>query len=459
VNATKRRAGRGGQSHRILVAFLAASLVALGLALLHRPDGATRITVLDVGQGDAILVEGSRGGRLLVDGGPDPERLLIALDERLPPWDRRLDAVILTHPHEDHVAGLALLLQRYKVGRVFEPGMIGPGPGYAAWASILAKGGPSRWALGTGDRLSVDTIDFRVLWPDPGQVPERPADGGTAINNVSIVLLGEVDGHRFLLAGDIEQAIDPQILARGIPQVDFLKVAHHGSATASTEPFLEAARPRVAVASAGAGNPYGHPAPSTMERLRAIAEHVYRTDLDGSVTVTFDGAAMRVHATGGRHIAGAPTVVTAVARIGGGSRSARRSVTLTTAAALAAQVATYSCGITAGSAPPARAPAVRSAGSAAATSAELAAALHLLHPPPRSGGLGTLLYHRADDGSVPLGGGPAAPVVRSPGLAPAAFARRRRDRGLARASGPTASRRQSRVGDRPLPRRDGRAPP
>jgi len=74
--------------------------------------------VLDVGQGDAILVEGSRGGRLLIDGGPDPDRLLVRLDARIPPWDRRIDAVILSHPHEDHVAGLALLLERWALARV-----------------------------------------------------------------------------------------------------------------------------------------------------------------------------------------------------------------------------------------------------------------------------------------------------------------------------------------------------
>src|SRR5205807_3805925 len=90
-----------GRARRVTAVLLGSAVLAVALALIHRPDGTTRITVLDVGQGDAILVEGSRGGRLLVDGGPDPSRLLVVLDERLPPWDRRLDAVVLTHPHED----------------------------------------------------------------------------------------------------------------------------------------------------------------------------------------------------------------------------------------------------------------------------------------------------------------------------------------------------------------------
>jgi competence protein ComEC len=285
---------------RLAAVTLAAATIGLALVIAHRPDGATRIVVMDVGQGDGILVEGSRGSRMVIDGGPDPNRMLTALDERLPPWDRRIDVLVLSHPHEDHVAGLAALLRRYRVGRVYEPGMIGPGPGYKAWADLFANGGPPHGRLSTGDRLTLDSIRFQVLWPDAGRVPLHPADGGTAINNVSIVLLGEVDGHRFLLAGDVEQGVDPELIARGLPQVDFLKVAHHGSGTASTVPFLQIVRPRVAAVSAGLGNPYGHPAPSTIQHLHDYAGRTYRTDLDGTVEVTFDGAAMRVRTSGPR---------------------------------------------------------------------------------------------------------------------------------------------------------------
>lgn len=305
VAARAARGGHGSASRhsrapRLAALTLAGATIGLALAVAHRPDGIVRVTVLDVGQGDGILVESGRGGRMVVDGGPDPSRLLLALDERLPPWDRRIDILVLTHPHEDHVAGLAMILQRYRVGRVYEPGMIGPGPGYRAWEDVFARGGPPHGRLSTGDRLALDQIRFRVLWPDATRVPLRPPNGGTAINNVSIVLLGEFDQHRFLLAGDVEEGVDPELLARGIPTVDLLKVAHHGSRTASTEAFLEAARPRVAVVSAGAGNPYGHPAPSTIKRLRAIARETFRTDTDGSVEVAFDGPAVRIRTSGPR---------------------------------------------------------------------------------------------------------------------------------------------------------------
>jgi competence protein ComEC len=283
---------------------LAVALMVAGAVVASRPAGVARVTVLDVGQGDAILVEGSRGGRLLIDGGPDPGRLLVVLDQRIPPWDRRIDGVILTHPHEDHVAGLARLLDRYQVRRVFEPGMRGPGPGYAAWLSRLAvTGAPIRLGLAAGDRLAVDDIDLRVLWPIRGHVPLKPSDGGTGINNVSVVLLGAVGDYRFLLAGDVEQAIDQSLLADHLPRLDFLKVAHHGSKTATTQAFVDAIRPRIAVASAGTGNPYGHPARSTLERLAAAGARVFRTDVDGSVAVTFGSPVVTVHAEGGRAVA------------------------------------------------------------------------------------------------------------------------------------------------------------
>ncbi len=168
--------------------------------------------------------------------------------------------------------------------------MIGPGPGYRAWEAALDRLGLRPGRLSTGDRFSLDEIRFRVLWPDPGAVPREPADGGTAINNVSIVLLGEVGRERFLLAGDIEEEIDPILVGRGLPRVDLLKIAHHGSRTSSTGPFLDAVRPRVAIASAGAGNPYGHPTKATLDRVAARGAQVLRTDRNGSVEVTLDGA-------------------------------------------------------------------------------------------------------------------------------------------------------------------------
>src|SRR4029079_19390771 len=151
-------------------------VVAISVAAVGDASGrTTRITVLDVGQGDAILLETRTGARMLVAGAPDPDGILVSLDERIPPWDRRLDVVILTHPHEDHVAGLARILERYAVGRVYEPGMRGPGPGWAAWSAVL-RDGPAHGVLATGARVRLGEISMQVLWPDPGTVPADPPD-------------------------------------------------------------------------------------------------------------------------------------------------------------------------------------------------------------------------------------------------------------------------------------------
>ena len=239
---------------------------------------------------------------MLVDGGPDPDRLLLELDARVPPWDRRVDILVLTHPHEDHVAGLVRVLERYRVGRVFEPGMRGQGPGWRAWDAALRRG-PPRSTLAAGAVIRLDEIRLDVLWPEPGAVPLEPSGTGRGINDTSVVLLGEANGRRFLLTGDAEDDVDPSLLARGLPKLDVLKVAHHGSATATSAALLAATRPTVALISVGADNDYGHPTAATLGRLRDAGARVYRTDLDGTVEVDLRADGIGVRTSGARRAA------------------------------------------------------------------------------------------------------------------------------------------------------------
>jgi competence protein ComEC len=277
-------------------------LVLAGSVVASRPDGRIHVIVLDVGQGDSILLEGDRGGRILVDGGPDAAVLMTQLDRYVPAWDRRIDAIVLTHPHDDHVSGLVAVVDRYRVGRAFESGWPASTPAYGAWLDALDRHGLRPERLKTGDRLLLDDATLRVLWPDDGRTRPSGLDPTAAdnrkANDASIVLLGEFQDRRFLLTGDAEDDVDPVLLARGLPHVDMLKVAHRGSGTASSDELLGAVRPDVAVISVGAGNTYGHPAAATIERLRAHAGRVLRTDQAGTVETTID--AVNVIATSDR---------------------------------------------------------------------------------------------------------------------------------------------------------------
>ena len=386
-----RSSGRSSHRKPMAAALVAvATLASLGIMVGNRSGpGRLTVTVLDVGQGDAILVEGPRGGRILLDSGPDPDRLLTVLDRNVPAWDRRLDLVILTHPHEDHVAGLAVLVQRYRVAAIAENGMLGAGPGDAAFRSWLAMAHVSTRRLAAGDRLALDGVAMDVLWPIRGTVPARSPSVGRAINDTSIVLDVRYAERRMLLTGDIEDDVDPTLLKTGIGEpnggrLDVLKVAHHGSRTATSEAWLNALQPRIAMISAGTGNPYGHPAPETVARLRAHGAHVLRTDLDGDLQVSTDGHDLRSATSGGRPVGdtthGASATRAATARF---ATATTRFATATTVTARPVIITAASAASVASVASAASVPIVFTAGFLCAIPLSAARLGALPPPPPR----------------------------------------------------------------------------
>ena len=267
-------------------------VAAISVVLIARPMPGLQVSVLDVGQGDAILLQASDGSRMLIDGGPDPDLLVRRLDERIPLWDRRIDLAVLTHPHEDHSAGLAGLAPRYAIGRIAETGMPSAGSGVRELRAAAVRHDIRRVRLVQGDTLPLGGARVDVLWPPREAIPEGTLSDGRAVNGTSIVLAVSLGRQRVLLTGDLEDDHDADIL-EAIPQDgrpwDLLKVAHHGSATASSRPLLEALRPRLAAISSGSGNRYGHPARVTLERLDGVGARVWRTDQRGTLSVTLDG--------------------------------------------------------------------------------------------------------------------------------------------------------------------------
>ena len=233
------------------------------------PVAALRITVLDVGQGDAILLEPPGGAPLLVDGGPPGDDLRRELESR---GISKLAAAIVTHDQSDHAGGVIELLETFPVHRLLygEPGR--------DFLATARAAGVRAISIAEGYRLVSGALRIDVLWP-PGPLLDGPAPSDP--NQVALVLMARWHGFRMLLTADAEAEAVP--IEPG--PIDVLKVAHHGSEDGGLDALLDRAVPRLAVISAGAENPYGHPALPT---LATLAEHhvpVLCTDQSGDVTV------------------------------------------------------------------------------------------------------------------------------------------------------------------------------
>ena len=241
-----------------------------------------RITVLDVGQGDAILLQVPEGA-VLVDQGP-PEADVAGQLEDL--GVERLVALVLTHPQRDHIGGAADVLDAIEVGSVLDPRIPAESEDHDAAVEAARAHDVPVVALHSGQRLRVGALRLEVLWPD------RPGPPGDDPNNHAVVLLATYGRIDALLTADAEGNVTVPI--RPSP-VEILKVAHHGSADTALPALLDLVDPQVAVVSVGANNDYGHPTRSTMAALSGFSGlDVYRTDLDGRVTIETDGSRISV---------------------------------------------------------------------------------------------------------------------------------------------------------------------
>ena len=260
---------------------LLAAALAAGLVATAAPP--FRIRALDIGQGDAYLVE--VGGRVaLIDGGPDPARLLAELGASLPPWRRRIDLVALTHAHLDHGAGLVAVLDRYDVGLAVAPRGLNAGPLASAWNARIQSHHIARADVGIGSVVTLGPARIRVLAPNDDPLVDVP----------SLVLRLELGPVSVLFSGDAtETAQADLLLAPGALRARVYVPPHHGAATPYASALVGAVHPEVALISAGLNNRYGHPTPETLAALAGVA--TYRTDRDGTVELTMDGSRLVVH--------------------------------------------------------------------------------------------------------------------------------------------------------------------
>jgi len=276
----------------VVTAALAVMAILVWLAALQLPDGRLHVAFLDVGQGDAILITTPEGRQVLVDGGPNPTRLLQELGSFMPFWDRSLDLVILTHPDEDHMAGLIPLFDRYRVERVLTGAPTLVAEEAQPWREAVEAAGISIVVAQRGMEIKPGRgVRLEVLHPGAELLSGTPSDD----NNNSIVLRLVYGQTSALLTGDLEVEGERTLMALGISlAAQVLKVSHHGSGRATTSDFLRAVAPQLAVIQVGANNRFGHPAPEVLKRLAAANAQTLRTDLQGTIELISDGQRWRV---------------------------------------------------------------------------------------------------------------------------------------------------------------------
>jgi competence protein ComEC len=278
----------------------AATAVLLVLLVWHpfapeRHAGELELTTIDVGQGDSLLVTFPDGKRMIMDGGGIPafggrsrSQLDIGEDVVAPYlWSRSIrtvDVIALSHAHDDHIGGLPALVADFHPKELWT-GATPDSPSWRLLCERAAKNGVKIVPLQAGGKLTFGGAEIDVLAPLADYVPSD-----TPKNNDSLVLRLSYGRNAFLLSGDVERPIERRMLEdHELGPTDVLKVAHHGSKTSSTEEFLDAVQPAFAVISVGLDNSYGHPHPDVIERLRAHHAAIFRTDLDGLISIRSDG--------------------------------------------------------------------------------------------------------------------------------------------------------------------------
>ena len=289
----------------LAMCLLLATLIATHPFAPQFRSGVLELTVLDVGQGDSLLLVSPAGRTMLVDGGgaftppgshsretttdPGEDAVSAYLWWR---GFRRLDVVALTHAHQDHIGGLLAVVDNFQVGTLWLGREVASTQQQALEAMARAKGTRVVHEI-RGQQFEWDGAQGEFLWPQIA--PEEV--GPSAKNDDSLVFRIRLGQESFLLPGDAEKSAERQILAESEEsalRADVLKVGHHGSKNSTTPEFLAAVAPRVALISAGEENPYGHPSPQLLERLQQAGVPILRTDRSGAIHVFTDGKSLEV---------------------------------------------------------------------------------------------------------------------------------------------------------------------
>lgn len=258
--------------------------ILLSVIYLFVSKAEDQVVFLDVGQGDSIFIQNG-STQLLIDGGSD-SAVLYEIQKYMPIYDRNIEYVVLTHPHDDHLLGLLKILDRYNVGEILYYPVCFENENY----EYLLRKYENKREVGRGDAISLNSIKINIIWP----VLDRNRNKDECIksyngnvNNDSIVIEFEYLGKRFLLMGDAEQDVEKVLLDNAFvsSNYDILKAGHHCSKTSSSETFIKFVSPRLVVCSVGIGNTFGHPSGETLKTFKEFNVQYLLTYEEGNIRI------------------------------------------------------------------------------------------------------------------------------------------------------------------------------
>jgi len=288
----------------VIKRFFIAVFIVCGAIIFAFPffsDRKLHLVFCDVGQGDATLIK-YKSYEVLVDGGPSGTKLLDCLSKNIPPWDREIELVVLSHPESDHLTGLIDVLEKYEVKQIVLNSIIKESAVFWQFRQKVIAEKSQIYLPRAGDQLKLGPLNLVVLWPKeklgdnrlwqeaPAATETSPQVLGAAtvsgeINNTSVVLKLSFGAFDALLSGDIGFAAEEVI---DFPEVEVLKVPHHGSRYSTSEGFLDQSKPQLAVISVGK-NSFGHPTQEVIDRLEKAKAKIRRTDQSGEIEIVSDG--------------------------------------------------------------------------------------------------------------------------------------------------------------------------
>lgn len=243
------------------------------------------IYYFDIGQGDASLITTTKHQKILIDCGPD-KKTLEQLDLLLPFWDKKIDYLFISHDHDDHWRGLTDILTKYQIKQIFLARPIKLSNDLNAILNLAQKKGTLITNLTAPAIIKLpDNSLLKILWPTPEQLKQWSDEP----NNQSLVIHWQYGQRNFLWTGDLETSAEEILLKKTLPSTNIIKIAHHGSWTATSLKWLQAWQPQAAIISVGLNNKFNLPTPLTLKRLERLKIKYWRTDQIGTIHLFSDG--------------------------------------------------------------------------------------------------------------------------------------------------------------------------